>query len=314
MEPAAALRASFQERALTVPLDQLEAPPLERHVSVRAVLAGVRPRQWTGNLLVFAGVVFAAEIGDAGRWADALLAFAAYCAASTAAVLANDILDAWDERGGGGRAPALRGIASWTTVPLIGVFASAALAAAAALGWQSVVFMVSFLAVEAAYLLVLRDVALLDVMAIAALFVIRAGAGAAAVHVHISPWLLLCTALLALFLGLAKTHAELAQDDPSSSLRRPALTNYSSALVDQLIAIVAASTLMAYSMYTFSARDSTTMMVTIPFVVFGIFRLIFLLQSGKVGESPEDAVFRDVPLAVTLAGWATTSAIVLSVS
>jgi 4-hydroxybenzoate polyprenyltransferase len=150
-------------------------------------------------------------------------------------------------------------------------------------------------------------------MVIAALFVIRAAAGAAAVHVRISPWLLLCTALLALFLGLAKRSAELASAEHGSS-GRPVLDGYSIALVDQLISVVAASTLMAYSVYTFTSRDSSAMMVTIPFVLFGIFRYMLLLQRAKLGEAPEEVILRDLPLGATIVSWAVTCAVILSVT
>jgi 4-hydroxybenzoate polyprenyltransferase len=282
-----------------------------------SALAAMRPRQWTKNLLLFAGIVFAVKIGEAGRWAHAVASFAAYCAASSASYLANDVRDAEYDR----RHPVKRWrpVAAGELAPrdallLATILAGAAIAGVAVLGWQSLAFMAAFLALQAAYTWGLKHLILLDVMVIAALFVIRAAAGAAAVDVRISPWLLLCTALLALFLALGKRHAELANNASDSSSGRPVLDGYSPALVDQLTSIVAASTVMAYSMYTFTARDSSAMMVTIPFVLFGIFRYMLLLQRARLGEAPEEVVLRDLPLAATILGWVVTCGVVLSVT
>jgi len=166
---------------------------------------------------------------------------------------------------------------------------------------------------QAAYTLALKHLVLLDVLAIGGLFVLRAAAGAAAVDVRISPWLLLCTALLALFLALGKRRAELVLVGDESTPTRPALEGYTLALVDQLLAVVAAATVIAYSLYTFTARDSSALMVTIPFVLFGVFRYLLLLHRGSAGEEPENVLVRDTPILVCVAAWAVTCAAVLAV-
>jgi 4-hydroxybenzoate polyprenyltransferase len=154
---------------------------------------------------------------------------------------------------------------------------------------------------------------LVDVMAIGALFVIRAAAGADAVEVRISPWLLLCTALLALFLGLAKRRGELVLVGAAEAPGRPVLDSYSLALVDQLVAVVAASAIIAYSLYTFTAH-SQAMMITIPFVVFGVFRYLLLVHRQGAGEEPDAVLVTDVPILVTVALWAATCAAILALS
>src|SRR4029450_13439076 len=159
-----------------------------------------------------------------------------------------------------------------------------------------------------------KHVVLLDVMTIGALFVIRAAAGAVAVDVRISPWLLVCTALLALFLGLAKRRAELVIVDAEEAPGRPVLDGYSRELVDQLVSVVASSTVIAYSLYTFTARDSKAMMATVPFVLYGVFRYLLLLQRRDLGEEPENVLLTDVPLLLTIAAWAATSAVILAVT
>jgi len=281
----------------------------------RAALAAARPRQWSKNLLLFAGIIFAAKLGDAARWGEAIAAFLAYCAASSAAYLVNDVRDAADDR----EHPVKRArpVASGelpvrVALGLAAVLAAAALTIAALLGPWSAAFMGGFLVLQAAYTGGLKRVALIDVLAISGLFVVRAGAGAQAVDVRISPWLLICTGLLALFLALAKRRGELVLVGAEETPGRPVLEGYSLALVDQLVTVVAASTLIAYSLYTFTANDSNAMMATVPFVVYGVFRYLLLLHRHDLGEEPENVLLTDVPLIVTIVVWSATCAVILA--
>jgi 4-hydroxybenzoate polyprenyltransferase len=284
---------------------------------VRAAIAALRPRQWSKNLLLFAGLLFATKLGDSARWLEALAAFAAYCAASSAAYLVNDLRDARRDR----EHPVkrLRPVASGELSPRVAVGGAAALAGVAVgltavLGPWSVALMAAFLGLQAAYTAVLKHVVLIDVLAIAGLFVIRASAGAEAVDVKISPWLLICTGLLALFLALAKRRAELVLVGADKTPGRPVLAGYSLALVDQLVSVVAASTVIAYSLYTFTVRDSKAMMATVPFVVYGVFRYLLLLHVRDLGEEPESVLLTDVPLLLTIASWAATCAAILALT
>ncbi len=284
---------------------------------VRAALAAMRPRQWSKNLLLFAGLLFAAKLGDPTRWLEALAAFAAYCAASSAAYLVNDVSDAGHDR----EHPVkrLRPVASGelparTAVAIAAALTAAAFAGVAALGLGSVAFLAGFLVLQAAYTAGLKHVVLIDVLAIAGLFVLRASAGAEAVDVRISPWLLICTGLLALFLALAKRRAELVLVGAEETPGRPVLEGYSLALVDQLVSVVAASTVIAYSLYTFTARDSKAMMATVPFVLYGVFRYLLLLHRHDLGEEPENVLLTDVPLLLTIAAWAATCATILALT
>lgn len=293
--------------------DLVALPPPRGPLQAAAV--SIRPRQWSKNLLLFAGIVFAAKLGDAVRWAEALAAFAAYCAASSAAYLWNDVRDVEADRmhpikqmrpiarGELGVAPAL-GLAAALAAVAIGITAW--------LGLWSLVLMLGFLALQGSYSVALKHVVLIDVMAIGALFVIRAAAGAEAVRVPISPWLLLCTALLALFLALAKRRGELVLVGAEATPGRPVLEGYSLALVDQLVSVVAASTVIAYSLYTFTARDSKAMMATIPFVLFGVFRYLLLIHRRDVAEEPELVLLKDVPILLTVAAWTATAAVILA--
>jgi 4-hydroxybenzoate polyprenyltransferase len=293
----------------------LELP--ERRSPNRAALAALRPRQWSKNLLVFAGIIFATKLGDAVRWAEARAVFAAYCAASSAAYLVNDVRDRADDRLhpvkrdrpiARGELPVPRALA------LAGLLAAVAIALTAVLGLASLGLLLGFVAIQAAYSLGLKHVVLVDVLAIGALFVIRAAAGAEAVDVRISPWLLLCTALLALFLALAKRRSELVLVGAEQTPGRPVLEGYSLQLVDQLVSVVAASTVISYSLYTFNARDSKALMLTIPFVLFGVFRYLLLIHREDLGEEPEQVLLTDLPIIATVCLWVATAAVILAVT
>ena len=281
-----------------------------------AVALGValRPQQWTKNLLLFAGIIFAAELGDAGRWLQAAAAFVLYCAASSAAYLLNDLVDAPADRVHPvkRRRPLARGeLAPRAAVVSAAVLVGVAVALAVALGPVAIGFVALFLAIQAAYTFGLKHVVLVDVMAIAALFVVRAAAGADAVDVRISPWLLVCTALLALFLGLGKRRGELVLVGAETTPGRPVLEGYSLELVDQLIAVVAGATVLAYTVYTLTARESQALAVTIPFVLFGVFRYLLLLHRAGKGEEPENVLMTDGPILATVVIWAAACAAIL---
>jgi 4-hydroxybenzoate polyprenyltransferase len=279
------------------------------------VLVALRPRQWLKNLFVFAGIVFAAKLGDASRWAEAIACFVAFCAASSASYLVNDVRDAPEDR----RHPIKRNrpIASGElgvrpALVLAAMLAVVALGIGLALGWQVLLYVLGFLTLQAAYSLGLKHVVLIDVMAIGGLFVIRAAAGAQAVHVPISEWLLLCTGVLALFLGFAKRRGELVLVGAERTPGRPVLEGYSLELVDQLVGVVAAATVIAYGLYTFEAQ-TRGMMATIPFVLFGVFRYLLLVHKHDLGEEPERVLLADRQLIAAVALWAVTAAIILAV-
>jgi len=296
------------------------APVVElprRRSQLRAALVSLRPRQWTKNLLLFAGIIFAAKLGDGSRWGEALAAFAAYCAASSASYLVNDVRDAPHDRAHPVKSsrPIARGeLSPWVAEAIAAVLIFSAFLLVAPLGLASIVFLSTFFGLQAVYTLALKHVVLLDVMTIGGLFVVRAAAGAAAVEVRISPWLLLCTALLALFLALAKRRGELVLVGAEATPGRPVLEGYSLALVDQLVTVVAASTVISYCLYTFTARDSKAMMITIPFVVFGVFRYLLLMHRRDLGEEPEEVLLRDAPILVCIGGWAACAAVILAVT
>jgi 4-hydroxybenzoate polyprenyltransferase len=288
-----------------------------RRSPLRAALVAMRPRQWSKNLLVFAGLVFAAKLGEPVRWLEACVCFVAYCAISSAAYLANDVRDRHDDR----LHPVKRSrpIARGELSPRAALIIASALAVAApllvaSLGYASVLLVLAFAALQAGYTVRLKHVVLLDVLTISALFVIRAAAGAEAVDVRISPWLLLCTALLALFLALAKRRGELVLVGAGRTPGRPVLDGYSLELVDQLTGIVASGTVIAYAIYTITAGHSRALLATVPFVVFGVFRYLLLMHRYDIGEEPEQVLLKDVPILVAVAGWIVTAAAILALT
>ena len=292
------------------PAAVLELP--RRRSPAAAALVAMRPRQWTKNLLLFAGIIFAAKLGDPARWAAAVTAFVAYCAASSAAYLVNDVRDAESDRLHPVKRsrPIARGeLSPRAACVLAAALALAALTLAGALGPPSLACLAAFVALQAAYSLGLKTFELVDVLAIAGLFVLRASAGAIAVDVRISEWLLLCTFLLALFVALGKRRAELGLDGVHA---RPALDGYSVVLVDQLLAIVAAATIAAYTGYALAAHDTRWLVATVPLVVYGLFRYLLLLHRRGLGEEPETLLVEDLPLLVTVAVWAAACAVILA--
>jgi 4-hydroxybenzoate polyprenyltransferase len=288
-----------------------------RRSPARAALVALRPRQWSKNLLVFAGLLFAAKLGDAVRWLEACMCFVAYCSISSAAYLANDVRDRGDDRLHPVKRsrPIARGeLSPRTALTIAGALAVLALVLVAPLGVASLLLVAAFATLQAAYTLRLKHVVLLDVSTIAALFVVRAAAGAEAVHVPISGWLLLCTALLALFLALAKRRGELVLVGAQRTPGRSVLEGYSLELVDQLIGIVASATVIAYAIYTLSADHSRVLLATVPFVVFGVFRYLLLMHRDDIGEEPEQVLLTDVPILLAVAGWIATAAAILALT
>jgi 4-hydroxybenzoate polyprenyltransferase len=270
-----------------------------------AYLRLIRPKQWTKNGFVLAGVVFSGEALQLSSVTAALLAFVAFCALSGAVYAANDILDVEEDR----KHPTkrLRPVAG-NEIPIRAAAVYAALLAAGGLALAFFVGLgvglagLAYLALQAVYTPVLKHMAILDVMSISAGFVIRAFAGAAAVGVLISPWLVVCTGLLTLFLGFSKRRYELYGLREGASMYRKNLKDYSVEMLDQMMNIMVSATIIAYAMYTFFAYDPPYMMVSIPFVIYGVFRYMLLVHRDGGGD-PDILLLQDRPLQVTLLLW-----------
>jgi len=294
-----------------------DAPPdrvVRDRSSIRLLLISLRPEQWTKNLLVFAGVVFGGRLMDPGSVEIALGAFAIFCALSGAVYLFNDVADREADQNhplkrerpiASGRLPVTTALVASLVLGIAGV--QAAFMIRTELG----VVAGSYLTMLLIYSVALKHVVILDVLMIAAGFVLRAIAGAVAVDVPIGHWLLVCTTLLALFLALSKRRHELTLLAEGATDHRRILEEYSPYLLDQMIGVVTSSTLIAYTVYATStdtaARLGTTKLgLTIPFVLYGIFRYLYLVHQKRGGGSPAAMLLTDRPLLGCVALWAAT--------
>jgi 4-hydroxybenzoate polyprenyltransferase len=311
-------RGARRPTAGDVGLDHRPRPhPVAAHgAQAPALLRALRPVQWTKNGIVFAALVFDRKLFEPEALAQAALAALVFCCLSSGVYLVNDVRDA-----AGDRLHPLkrrRPIAAGEVAPRTAVAVAVALFALALLGgWlvrpEFLSVAVGYVALMVAYSLGLKRLVILDVFAIAAGFVLRAVGGAVAIAVEISPWLLVCTMLLALLLGFGKRRHELASLADAAG-HRANLDAYSLPLLDQLIGIVASATVMAYAFYTFDAAavpENHAMMLTIPFVTYAIFRYLYLLHRRDLGGSPEALLFADPPLFLTIVAWGIISIAIL---
>lgn len=274
-----------------------------------AWLRALRPTQWIKNGVVFAGLVFGGKLLDPLAIAQASLAFIVFCIVSSGFYLINDVVD----RQADARHPLkrLRPVASGEIATrralAAGVFlVAAALLSSLALGLQFFLAILAYALLMAGYNLWFKRVVILDVFVIAAGFVIRAAAGALAVEVTISPWLLICTMLLALLIAFGKRRHEFVSLPDARDHRRN-LERYSLALLDQCVAITAMGSLLVYGLYTFDAESVPSdhrLMLTIPLVAYGIFRYLFLLYRRGDGGAPETMLVADRPLLISIGAWA----------
>lgn len=283
------------------------------------LLQSLRPKQWIKNLLVFAALLFSLNIFHADLTLRAVYAFLLFCAASSSIYLVNDILDVANDRLH--PVKSLRPIASGrvglgTAWILSLILAAAAIGVGYVLDPRFSIVVALYIVLQLVYSKFLKHLVILDVMVIAVGFVLRAMAGAYAINVPISQWLLVCTFLLALFLGFGKRRHELLLMEDGAANHRKVLGDYSAYFLDQMIAVVTASTLIVYILYTTSAEvtarfGTTNLIYTIPFVLYGIFRYLFLIHKKDRGGDPTTTLLDDTPLIAALVAWAITVVIIL---
>jgi len=279
-----------------------------------AWFALVRPAQWIKNAFVLAPLVFSHRFFKPAPLASAAVAFAAFCLASSAAYVMNDVLDR--DRDREHPLKCLRPVAAGRIRPetaAVGVvvLASMALALGWGMGARFLAVLVAFLFVQILYSTVLKHVIVGDVAGIATLFVLRAAGGVVAVEARMSLWLFLCTFLLAMFLGLGKRRHELVLLKDEAGDHREVLGRYSVRLLDGLIAVVAGATIVGYTAYSLwpsveAKLGTERLYLTAPFVAFGILRYLFLVYRREEGGSPTDLLLGDVPLQIGIAGWIVT--------
>lgn len=293
---------------------------------LRYIFVSMRPRQWTKNGIVFLAFIFSVNQAwqpeTISTWDSLLLRTVltalCFCLVSGADYLINDVRDRESDRlhPRKSRRPIAAGLVSPQAATLWAlVIAAVGIGAAFAIDWRTGAVVLGYLALMTLYSYFLKYQVILDVMTISAGFVLRAMAGAYAVDVPISPWLYVVTALGALFLAITKRRAEVLLLEDNATDHRSTLQHYSPALVDQMTAMVTASTVIAYALYTFTAENlpaNHMMMLTIPFVAYGIFRYLYLSLNHNEGGSPEEVLLKDKPLILTILGWVITSMAVLT--
>jgi 4-hydroxybenzoate polyprenyltransferase len=288
-------------------------------MAIIEIFRSLRPQQWIKNFFIFAPLVFSQNVLNRPLLLKAFVAFAAFCLISSAHYIFNDLRDLEEDR----RHPvkSKRPLASGRlkkgpAVAALFVIGAAGVAVAAALGLPFLLLAVGYLVLQTAYSMWLKHVVILDVFVIAAGFLIRVVAGGLAIKVEISSWLLICTILLALFLAMGKRRYELVLLDKDAASHRPILREYNTYLLDQMISVVTASTLLAYCLYTISPETvakfgTRNLIFTVPFVLYGIFRYLYLIHQKAEGGTPESLIIRDKPLLVDIFLWILAAAMIL---
>lgn len=289
---------------------------LEGWVKVKGFILILRPRQWIKNLFLFAALLFSRNIDNPLYIITSFYAFLCFCMTSSTVYIFNDIRDIEKDRKHPikRKRPIAAGVLTRREAQILMLimlpFSSAL---SFMLNYSFGFIVMAYLLNNVIYTLYVKNIVILDVMSIALGFILRVSAGAVVIGVAISPWLLLCTFLLALFLGFSKRRNELLIFQENAYNHRRILEHYSLEFIDNMLSIVTTSTLISYSLYTFYASSNRRSMITILFVLYGIFRYQYIIYNKKMGESPEEIVLTDKPLAVDIMLWVLVSVVILYV-
>ena len=272
----------------------------------------MRPKQWYKNLVIFIGIVFSSNLLNFNLWIDVLSAFAIFCILSGSIYVLNDILDIDKDKKhpqkcqrplASGKLKVLHALL-FSIILIIGCLSGAYL-----LNLQFFIISIVFFSLMLIYSFFLKELIIVDIMVISVGFVLRAMAGAVAIGVLVSPWLIICAFLLALLLALGKRRHELVILKDNAKEHRKILNDYSTEMLDQMINITTASLVMSYSLYTFFV-GKIYIMITIPFAFYGIFRYIYLVHSKNMGGEPE-LLFKDKGMVLSMILWVILVIIVL---
>jgi len=271
---------------------------------LKEILITMRPKQWYKNLVIFIGIAFSLNLLNFSLWTIVIAAFIIFCLLSGSIYLINDLLDIEKDR----KHPKKRKrpLPSGTLKPFPAVLSAVIFIALALIGSYLInlpflIISVVFFVLMMLYSLYLKQFIIVDILIISTGFVIRAIAGALAISVFVSPWLIICTFLLALFLALGKRRHELVILGEGAGEHRQSLDGYSTEMLDQMILITTSTLIMSYSLYTFFSGN-ILMMLTIPFAFYGIFRYLFLIHSENIGGEPE-MLFKDRGMLTSIILW-----------
>jgi 4-hydroxybenzoate polyprenyltransferase len=291
-----------EQPTVPAPAGSADAPMDESVVPtrspLRAAIKTARPHEWIKNLFVFAGLLFSGKFNHPHDVLEATLTFVAFCGISSAGYFVNDLVDVeLDRRHPKKRfRPLAAGELSESTAKTIApLLAAAAIGLSfAAVNWQVGLMVVGYGVAQLAYSLGLKQVVIVDVMTLAGLFILRVAAGANAVEAHASEWLLLCTGMLALFLGVTKRRQEAVSELHQGSSSRPVLEHYSLPFLDQMVSLVTTGTVISYAIYTVnSPLIGSRMMLTIPSMLYCIFRYLYLIYDRSDDRSTAAIVAED---------------------
>ncbi|HEV7615360.1 MAG TPA: decaprenyl-phosphate phosphoribosyltransferase [Solirubrobacterales bacterium] len=275
-----------------VPADAGQAaaePAAPRRTPLRAAIKTGRPKEWIKNVFVFAGLLFSGKFNQSHEVLEAVITFVAFCLISSAGYFVNDLIDVELDRKHPKKRfrPLAAGELSEGTAKLIApALAAIAVAIAFTVNWQVGLMVVGYGVAQMAYSLGLKQIVIIDVMTLAGLFILRVAAGASAVDAHASEWLILCTGMLAAFLGFTKRRQEAVSELHEGTSTRPVLEHYSLPFLDQMVSLVTTGTVLSYAIYTVnSPQIGSQMMLTIPPVVYGIFRYLYLIYDRSDDRS-----------------------------
>ena len=317
--PAKAITTVLRHRSSFILTPSLQIPIFQA-IMLKGILVSMRPAHWVKNLIIFAALVFAEAYMIPGKIYLAILAFLAFGFGASSVYLVNDIFDRENDKNH--PIKSRRPVASGTlAIPAAAVAAIILLALSIALGIyinsSTSLVLIVYVALNLAYSTILKHLVIIDVMSIAAGFVLRAVAGGLAIDVPISAWLLVCTTLLALFLGFGKRRHELTLLSQNAIGHRRALEHYSTPFLDQMISVVTASTVVAYAFYTLSPEvaehfGTKWLSITIPFVLYGVFRYLYLIFHKEMGGNPTRLLLTDPPLLLCVLLWLASVLLVIN--
>jgi 4-hydroxybenzoate polyprenyltransferase len=285
---------------------------------LRSILKSMRPRQWPKNIFIFAAIVFDRQFFHPQAFWPTLAGFGLLCIASGVVYLVNDIADCQQDRLHPikkNRPIASGALSIPVAVTAAGLLTAICFALAYLLHPAFLLLVAAYIAMNLAYSFRLKHIPIVDALMVASFFVMRVAGGVLLISVErFSPWLYVCMLLLALYISFGKRRAELTLLANGASNHRKVLDGYTPALLDNYILIVSAATIVAYSLYTFSAPNlptDHTMMLTIPFVLYAVFRYLYLVQVKNTGGEPEELVLTDRPLQVTIVLWGLAALVIM---
>ena len=280
-----------------------------------SLLRLLRPKQWTKNVFVFSGLIFSQNILNPPLFAKTFQAFILFCMISSCVYIINDLVDIEKDKLHPTKKyrPLVSGdVNKRVAIIILSCLMLLSISGSFALDFKFGLIILSYFIINTLYSIKLKHIVIIDIMIISVGFVLRAISGAVVINVEISPWLLICTVFLSLFLALSKRKNELIVLEDNAKNHRKILGDYSIDLIEQMLPVVTSCAIISYALYTFTGARTNIMMITIPFVIYGIFRYQYLTYKKGFGGRPESAFFCDKPFIINVLSWGISSILILS--